>query len=178
MNNIKYDDSDAFMKRVRNFTDAVMEQSRRCHPQNPSTINFATLLYPPQFCWFPGDGPVPHDVYQNKLPMMTLINNKIITHNDKTHVSQLELYKTLCDGEVYTKSRSPGFHTYGLRKTNVILPNGRRVGMKGHRWESWRESEPVDRKLHLEARERVRMATAVNKFFMYQFKGNNAQSRN
>ena len=92
-------------------------------------------------------------------------------HNDSVLSSQLDLYKTLCDGEVYIKSRAPRFHSYGLRKDTYYLPNGRKVEVRGHRWEYWRQSEPREQMLHLADSERKRMGTAVGNFFSFQFKG-------
>lgn len=169
LNNIKNEDADKIMKRIKDFTNEVMEQSVKLHHPNPSTISFATLIYPPQFCWFPADGPEPYDGYVNKLAMMRALNDRIIAHNDRVFVQQKILYKKLTEGEIYTRSRAPRFHTYGLRKTTVTWTNGRRVGTTGHRWEHWRTSEPRERALHLGDVVRRRMGNAIVNFFKYQY---------
>ena len=160
------------MCRIEEFTKAVKDQSNKYHPDEPSTISFATLIYPPQFCWFPANGPEPYTGFQNKLSTMTALNNRIKLHNDENFLEQKELYGRLCDGAMYAKSRAPGFHTFGLRKITTVRPNGRRVGSTGHRWEGWRVSEAVDRKLHLAEGERKRIGSAAVNFLKYQFKGN------
>ena len=98
-------------------------------------------------------------------------------HNDRLLVQQLDLYSDLCDGAVYEESRAPRFHTYGLRKNTNILPNGRKVEVRGHRWEYWRQSEPRAQMLHLADSERARMGVAVNKFFIFQFKGKSTKEK-
>ena len=109
--------------------------------------------------------------------MMFSLNDRIKEHNDRVLAEQLDLYRDLCDGEVYSESRAPRFHTYGLRKDTNILPNRRKMEVRGHRWEYWRQSEPRAQMLHLADSERARMGTAVNNFFKYQFKGKSTKAK-
>ena len=157
------------MNRIRGFSKEVTEQSKKFHPNNPSTIVFATLIYPPQFCWFQGDGPVPYDGYRNRLAMMRVLNDEIIAHNNETFCAQKKLYENLVNGKLHTRSRAPRFHTYGLRKMTLTLWSGRRVGTTGHRWEHWRSSEARERSLHLGDMARRRMASAINNYFRFQY---------
>ena len=147
------------MARIRDFTEVVKEQSRLFHPENPSTIVFATFIYAPQQCWFPANGPPPYDGYQNRLGMVRSLNDRIIDHNDETFELQREMYERLAGGQVADKSLAPKFHTYGLRKTTL----------NAHRWEHWRQSELRHMMLHLGTKCRKKMGTACVNYFKFQF---------
>ena len=75
LNNIKQKSVAVIMGRIETFTAAVFEQTRLYHPANPSTINFATLPYPPQFCSFLTNGLLPYDGFVNKLELMMELND-------------------------------------------------------------------------------------------------------
>ena len=100
---------------------------------------------------------------------MINLNEKIIAFNEQVFKNLIETYKSMNNGKAGNKSRSVKFHKYGLRKMTIKFPNGKKVPMKSHRWEHWRESEPKERMLHLNNTIRAKMGRAVGHYFAHQF---------
>ena len=148
------------MKRIEEFYISIVAQTEKYHKEQPSTFAVATLLYPPKFCWFPDNGPLPYEGYNNKLTMMRELNDRIMAFNNRVFKEQEELYKAKnygwCAGD---RSSAPKFHTYGLRKDKNT----------GHRWEWWRQTEEDSNKLHLADKHRCKMGKAVGNYFSHMF---------
>ena len=169
LNDVKSETEDEIMHRFENFAATVMGQSDKYHPENPSTVSIATLIYPPLFTWFPGREPAAGSSKENKLEKMKSINGKIMELNQKLFEREVKTYKRLNDGVAGTQNKAPRFHKYGLRKVTRKYPNGKKVPVTTHRFEHWRQSEPRDRMLHLNNEQRAKMGRAVSAFFKCQF---------
>ena len=120
--------------------------------------------------------------------MMRELNYKIT--DNESHTKQLELYTRMLgdDPELNLpshKSLAPAFHTFGLRKRTLKM-KGKKIGVIGHRWSWWRETEAAARKaknegvvipaednmkaLHLADKHRGKMAKSVDNYFSFIFK--------
>ena len=53
----------------------------------------------------------------------------------------------------------------GVRSSYKVLQDGSKWDFKTHRWNEWRQSEPVDDKLHLADKMRIKMGKSVVKYF-------------
>ena len=169
LNNVKNESVDTIMERIRAFGDTVITQAEEYHPEQPSTFHVATLPYPSQFCWFPADGPLPYQNYDNKLAMMEELNWKIAAYNQEMFDRQIKLYERLGGGKTYKVCLAPKFHTYGIRTSSFTNKRGKNVTVSTHRWEWWRSTEPRSRMLHLDDLRRNSMGSAVNNYFLHQF---------
>ena len=72
-------------------------------------------------------------------------------------------------GETGTKSRAVRFHKLGLRTETRKYPNGKKVAVKSHRWEHWRETEPRPIMLHINNTQRAKIGRMIQAYFKYQF---------
>ena len=169
-NIIKKQTTNQIMEEIEGFANTVLSQSQEYHPEVSSTFCMATLFYPPQLTWFPSNGPCPYPEENNKRSMMIDLNEKIMEFNEKIFHDLAETYKKMNNGQVGEKSRSVKFHKYGLRKQTLKFPNGKKVPIKSHRWEHWRESEPRERMLHLNNNIRAKMGRSVGRYFEQMFK--------
>ena len=141
------------MSCYRGLYKVLQYQAKEHHPDKPNTLAIATLPYAPQLCWLPDDGPYPHPSYQNYLAELTKLNDEIIEYNAKI-------------GAV----NPPKLHTYGERTCSVKFKN--RYGQemtrqtRKHRFGQWRE-EDFSRKLHLDNKRRMDMASTVGNYFVH-----------
>ena len=121
-------------------------------------------MYPSKFCWFPGDGKLPSNHYDNKLDIMKELNNAIIEFHNETHAKQSDLYKKMLgnetgwDGSEWEflesnisgyKSLAPAFNTFSVRK-RTAMKAGKAVSITNHRWSWWRETEAEAKKVEEE----------------------------
>ena len=120
LNDVKTESEDEIMLRFENFAATVMGQSDKYHPENPSTVSIATLIYPPLFTWFPGQGPAEGSTKENKLDKMKSINGKIMELNQRLFERELETYKKMNGGVAGSQNKAPRFHKYGLRKVRFL----------------------------------------------------------
>ena len=154
LNNIlKGDSMEELMRKVDMFRETVTKQSKHFHPSTPNTFAFATLLYAPQLCWFPDDGPLPTMHYRNRLEEMQWLTTTILHYNKVNGIPNV-----------------PHVHKYGVRRDNKtkrdIYGNITVQHKVDHKWEQWREEER-DRKLHLTDAMRMVLGRAVNKYFRF-----------
>jgi hypothetical protein len=128
-------------------------QAEKYHPDKPNTLAIATLPYAPQLCWLPDNGPYPTPGYQNYLSELTKLNDDIIVFNAKI-------------GAV----NPPKLHTYGERTSSTKYMNRYGQAMtrqiRKHRFGQWRE-EDSSKKLHLDNKRRMDMATTVGNYFVH-----------
>ena len=152
-NLLKGEKGEELMYKLCSFRDTVMRQSLKYHPDAPNTFAVATLLYAPQLCWFPDDGPVPSASYENRLEELQWINTELIKFNAMNGVVSV-----------------PHVHKFGIR-----VDNKSKRDMYGnvtvhhrlmHKWEQWREVER-DRMVHLEEKKRVDLGRSINKYFKF-----------
>ena len=130
----------------------------------------ATMFYPPQMCWTPDDGKPPTTSYVNKYELMIKLNDDIIDFNKRVFKEQEEIYKAENYGWMAGfKSRAPKFHTYGMQKKTKVTRSGRKVEIKKHRFQWFRETRK-DKMLHLKDAHRRAMGVAVNNYFQEMFK--------
>ena len=152
-NLVKGDKVDELVTKFGQFRDIVEWQARKHHPDIKNTFAVATLLYAPQLCWFPDNGPLPSPYYKNRLQEMQWLTTTLINFNVKNGVPKF-----------------PHVHKFGVRienKTNKDMYGNVQVTHKtGHKWEQWREEERT-RILHLDDKRRMSLGRAVNKYFKF-----------
>ena len=129
---------------ILTFKNAVDDQNHY-HPRIPNELVVSTLLNPPIITWFPDNGRPPRG-HVNRLEEITAINNWIVEFNQ---------------GYGHT---TPRFHRFGVRMGRK-MENGVSVPMHVHQFRKWRQTEPVDRMLHLNDYWRIRLGGAVIKHF-------------
>ena len=69
------------MFKIQLFKETVAKQAWH-HPDKPNTFAVATLLYPPQLCWFPDNGFLPNPHYVNRLDEMQWLNTQLMEFNE------------------------------------------------------------------------------------------------
>ena len=131
----------------------VMWQAEHHHPDTQNTFAVATLLYAPQLCWLPDDGPLPSPTYKNRLEEMKWLTTTLLNYNEHNGVPSV-----------------PHVHKFGIRIDNRssrdIYGNVEVRHRTCHKWEQWRE-DARDRMLHLDDQRRLALGRAVNKYFVH-----------
>ena len=119
----------------------------------PNTFAASSLMYPPRYCWFSANGPVPYR-YHNYVEKFDWLNKKIHELNLSNNVPAY-----------------PCFHTYGTRKATRTAVNAEGKTelqhIRGHRWEHWEEQARRD-KLTLRVDRRFKLGKAINNYFVYR----------
>ena len=119
----------------------------------PSTFAVSSLMYPPRYCWFSENGPVPYR-YHNFVEKFDWLNAKIHELNLNNNVPAY-----------------PCFHTYGTRKTTRSVINAQGdtelQHVRGHRWEHWAEQARRE-KVTLRVDRRFKLGKAINNYFVYR----------
>ena len=154
LNNIlKGDRMEELLNKFAVFRDTVMWQARKYHQAIPNTFAVATVLYAPQLCWFPDDGPLPSPGYRNRLNEMQWLNSSILKFNEAMGIKS-----------------APRIHKFGIRVDNKSSQdeygNIRVLHKVNHKWEQWREVER-DRMLHLGDNKRMDLGRSINKYFEF-----------
>ena len=144
---------DQLVTKFSEFRDIVEWQASKHHPDIKNTFAVATLLYAPQLCWFPDDGPLPSPYYKNRLEEMQWLTTTLTDFNVRNGVSKF-----------------PHVHKFGVRIENKTIKdvygNVQVKHKTGHKWEQLREEEK-GRMLHLADKRRMLLGRAVNKYFKF-----------
>ena len=154
LNNIlKGDRVNELVVKIGRFRDTVLRQANHHHPETPNTFAVAPLLYAPQLCWLPDNGPLPSPTYRNRLPELKWLTTTLLEFNKRNGVPSV-----------------PHVHKFGVRIDNKtskdVYGNVQVRHRTSHKWEQWREEEK-DRMLHLDDRRRMALGRAVNKYFQH-----------
>ena len=152
-NLLKGDKVEELFAKFGYFRDLVEWQATKYHPAIKNTFAVTTLLYAPQLCWFPDDGPPPSPTYRNMLQEMQWLNNNLLEFNTRNGVA-----------------RAPHVHKFGIRIDNKsdkdMYGNVQVRHRTTHKWEQWRE-EDKGRMLHLCDLRRLLLGRTVNKYFQF-----------
>lgn len=140
---------DEMLREYDYLVQSVMYQAHKYHPELHNTCAIGTLYYPPQLCWFPGQGNCPTD-FSDHLQSMQYLNHEIERLNQESGL------------------KSPNFPVFGVRGAgkHTLDRNGNWVwrDTTHHRYEHWRETEYRDM-LHLTDEKRMKMGRWVGKYF-------------
>ena len=140
-------DKDLVIGRFIRLSEVINEQNC-CHPPVKNELVIATLLTPPKLVWFEDNGTPPPN-HKNHYQVIKDINSWISFFNHQ-------------NGRVFT----PRFNRFGVRcGKRWDSQAGKLVSYQQHQLNQWRESEPIEDKLHLNDQWRVRMAGAVVRHF-------------
>ena len=156
LNNVVEGDSmEDIMFKIQLFKETVAKQAWH-HPDKPNTFAVATLLYPPQLCWFPDNGFLPDPHYVNRLDEMQWLNTQLMEFNESNGCLLV-----------------PHMHKIGVRIAN--RSNKDQYGQVSvrnrvfHRWGQWREEARYNM-LHLNDEMRIYLGRTVNKYFRFNSK--------
>ena len=132
------------------FTNTVLTIGRMKNQHSASTVAIATLMYPPLYCWFAGNGREPYN-YSNKLEKVMWLNDKIN-------------YLNLRNNAPYY----PGLHTYGVRTDKIQIDDGNGnktvTNQKSHRFPHFMEPSKRDKFTLIPQRKFV-AGQAINNYF-------------
>ena len=154
LNNVlKGDRVEVIKDKIEFFRDTVMRQNYH-HPDKPNTFAVATLLYPPQLCWYPDNGPIPSPAtYTNRLDEMQWLNHELLEFNDNNRVVGV-----------------PHVHKFGVHIDNRTSKDKYgQVQVRhrvAHKWEQWREKDKRQM-LHLDDKRRICLGLSINKYFRF-----------
>ena len=133
-NLIRSECGENLVEKYIHFKTAIKNQNEH------NTCGIAPLLYAPQLCWYPGNGPPPYYHFKNRLNEIQQVNSNIIKLNKTDGLEGI-----------------PIVQEFGLSVDN-------RTGQVKHLWEQWREGQRA-RMLHLNDEHRTRLGRCVNRYF-------------
>ena len=153
LNNVKDgDDPQTIMRDYDHLVQMVHHQAYKYHQNVHNSCAIATLIYPPQLCWFPDQGSCPPD-FSCHLEDIRWINFQIERLNDERGI------------------KVPNFTTFGLRvgnrTTKDTYGNITVRHTTTHRYEHWREDE-FRWMLHLDDQRRIKMGKQVGRYFLHE----------
>ena len=151
-NIINGDKPETIMRDFDYLAQLVQHQAHKYHQPIHNSCAIATLIYPPQLCWYPDQGECPPD-FLNHLDDMKWLNYQIERLNDEAGI------------------KVPNFATLGARVANRTTKDKYGNVMvhhtTTHRYPHWREKN-YRWMLHLDDQRKMKMGRQVGRYFKHE----------
>ena len=145
LNDVKNHDLETVRLRFATLRGVVLSNPKTNGKDFANTCTICPLLQPPQYVWYPDNGPEPPH-YDNKLEFFLKINEWLAEDNSKHGMTCV-----------------PAIFKHGRRMMKVRNKSGQVERVVHHRWNHWRESVPR-RMLHLVDARRVVVLKEINRY--------------